>query len=306
MFKISVYLNNKASQGNDTKWEEVISEHFVNHVVKFRKPESKDLISQLVKEDIKDQVDYIFAVGGDGTVNTLVKFLVGSNIKLLVIPTGTANDFARELGIDNLEKAISALKSQQIRSVDVIKVNHEYMITNGGIGLTSNVAHKINEIRSKYPVFKKVMKYTGSFIYSIFIAKEMIGEMKISTYQIDSPDFSKVDKKVKAPIIMVNNQARIGGKFLVAPNTKNNDGYFNVLIFKHTSRLKLALTILKINLGIDVSGDEDLIAFETNELVLNVIRGKAVKFLGDGEILEDSESFSVSVLSKSLDVCAYS
>ena len=48
---------------------------------------------------------------------------------------------------------------------------------------------------------------------------------------MESPDFPLLDKLVKSPLILVNNQPFLGGKFPVAPGTKNDDGKFNVAIF---------------------------------------------------------------------------
>ena len=74
--------------------------------------------------------------GGDGSVRTLAGILAGTGIPLGVLPLGTLNHFARDLGIaPSLEAAIAVIAAGDVRSVDVAEVNGEIFINNSSIGL---------------------------------------------------------------------------------------------------------------------------------------------------------------------------
>ena len=119
-------------------------------------------------------IDYIFSVGGDGTANKIVQEIIGSKIKLLIIPAGTANDLARELDISgNIKSITKAFNQKTLLTLDAIKVNDQFMLTSGGLGLTSAVAEKINRYRKTVPGFKNLMKYSGDMVYPYFWQKNI-------------------------------------------------------------------------------------------------------------------------------------
>src|SRR4051794_6507291 len=71
-----------------------------------------------------DRTDVVVAAGGDGTVSAVAARLVGGQRKLGVIPGGTLNHFARDLGIpDDIEAAAAVLKTGRSRRVDVAELN---------------------------------------------------------------------------------------------------------------------------------------------------------------------------------------
>jgi len=77
--------------------------------------------------------------GGDGTVSDVAEALIGTDVPLGIIPVGTANVFAHELGIPlDLEGACALLGSQDsTTSVDAMKVGDQYFVLQIGIGIDS-------------------------------------------------------------------------------------------------------------------------------------------------------------------------
>ena len=66
-----------------------------------------------LQEDIQNKVDAIISVGGDGTANTLIQNMANTDVGLLVIPAGTANDLASELSDPkDIEKIIQCVRLQ--------------------------------------------------------------------------------------------------------------------------------------------------------------------------------------------------
>jgi diacylglycerol kinase family enzyme len=78
--------------------------------------------------------------GGDGSVSTLAGLLVGGTMPLGILPLGTLNHFAKDLGLPlDIEAAIAVIAAGQVRAVDVAEVNGRYFINNSSIGLYAHM-----------------------------------------------------------------------------------------------------------------------------------------------------------------------
>jgi diacylglycerol kinase family enzyme len=73
--------------------------------------------------------------GGDGSVNAAASGVTGTGAALAVLPLGTLNHFARDIGIANLEQAADAIAAGNVRQVDVGEVNDRLFLNNSSIGL---------------------------------------------------------------------------------------------------------------------------------------------------------------------------
>lgn len=81
-------------------------------------------------------VDVVIAGGGDGTLSTVAGALAGTEMPLGVLPQGTLNHFAKDLGIPlDLGEAVRAIAARNIAEVDVGQVNERVFINNSSLGL---------------------------------------------------------------------------------------------------------------------------------------------------------------------------
>lgn len=102
--------------------------------------------------------DAVVAAGGDGTVSTVASTLVGTITPLGVLPLGTLNHFAKDLGIPtDLEKAIQVIAARRIASVDVGEVNDRFFVNNSSIGVYPSIVEAREELKRlghrKWPAF---------------------------------------------------------------------------------------------------------------------------------------------------------
>ena len=307
MAQISVYLNALSSKSHSAFSEEELKKFFFRHEMVIHNPGSLDELNEQVLADVEKGTEYIFAVGGDGTMNTISQNLVGKKTKLMVLPTGTANDFAKELGMtNNLKKISKIFNAQTTKQIDAIKVNGKYMMTNGGIGMACEVASTVDRLRKNSPMFKKMMKTIGKETYSVVYAQKMLtSPYKARKVFIESKDSPLLNGLVNTPMILINNQEYIGGKFQVAPKTKNNDGKFNVTIFLHQNRFDFLKCTLQMMRGHYPTDDKNLISFETDHLTMNSADGEPLRFFGDGEIFQESNMIDLSIVPDALDVFTY-
>lgn len=94
-----------------------------------------------VKHAITEQPDAIVAAGGDGTVSGVAEHLVGSNVPLLILPLGTANLLARDLGIAlEIEEWFEALPLLGLRRIDGAEVNGRFFLHLVVVGLMPGIA----------------------------------------------------------------------------------------------------------------------------------------------------------------------
>jgi diacylglycerol kinase family enzyme len=294
MQNISVYLNQRASNGNND-WQGQISNALFRSNVEFMSPASIAELYEKLDMDVEKNVDAVLSVGGDGTVNTIIQRLAGTEVGLLVLPGGTANDFARTLGSSsNIKKVTQTIRQNVRKKIDLININGTFMATNGGLGFAADVALEINELRKSLPQFKSFMKFSGKSIYSVFLAKKLLQrEIKSYKFKIESKEFNET---VLSPLILINNQPALGGDFVVAPNTNHQDGLVNITIFKHQNRLELIACILKILQGEIPTDDKNLVSFETEMAKIDLLDDQSndgLAFFGDGEVFEKNKSWNV-------------
>ena len=300
MQNITVYMNSRASNSQND-WKEKISNGLFRSDIQYKSPLTIDELYEELDRDIKDEVATILSVGGDGTMNTLIQKLAGTEVALLVVPGGTANDLATTLGSNtSVNKIVQTIRENVKKRIDLVNINGRFMATNGGIGFAAEVAKEINELRKKYPSFKNFMKISGKNIYSLFLAKELLSKDILShRYQIESNEFSGT---VTSPLILINNQPTLAGSFTIAPNTNHMDGTVNVTVFTHENRLELVQAILSVLKNEDLSKDKNIICFETKNVQIDLLENKKLSFFGDGEIFEPAKTWNISVLEKGLSV----
>ena len=291
MQNISVYLNKHASNSSKD-WQGQISNALFRSHVEYQNPDGLDELYRQLDRDVENKIDAVLSVGGDGTMNTIIQRLAGTDIGLLVVPGGTANDFARVLGSSsNIKKITQTIRQNVRKKIDLISINGKFMATNGGLGFASDVALEINDLRKAYPQFKNFMKISGKSVYSLFLAKKLLNrEIKGYKFKIQSEQFNET---LVSSLILINNQPVFGGSFEVAPLTNHKDGTFNITILKHQNRLELIECIVKILRGDFPTNDSNLISFETNEVKIDLLDDEIMNFFGDGEILSTSNSWNI-------------
>lgn len=293
MQNISVYFNNRASN-SDQDWKGMINNALFRSNIDFKSPKDLTELYNDLDSDVTKNVDAVMSVGGDGTVNTIIQRLAGTEVGLVVVPGGTANDLACTLGSSQNIKKISQTIRQNVRKkIDLISVNGRFMATNGGLGFASEIADEINELRKEYPNFKNFMKISGKNIYSIFLAKKLLlKNLEAYKFQLN---YNNKEEIVHSPLILINNQPILGGNFEVAPMTSHNDGKFNLTIFKHTNRLELINCLVRILNNDFPKDDKNLQVIELEEVKIKKLEGSQLSFFGDGEVFEKSQTWDIKL-----------
>jgi len=115
------------------------------------------------------QFDAVVVGGGDGTIRTLASVLAGTDVPLGVVPLGTLNHFARDLGIPlPVEEAAAIIAAGRTRLVDLAEVNGETFINNSSIGIYPYMVidrerrmarHKLTKWMAMVPAFFRMLRH---------------------------------------------------------------------------------------------------------------------------------------------------
>ncbi len=174
--------------------------------------------TDLAKQAIQDKVDIIAAVGGDGSVNDIVRGIYGTDTLLAVLPKGSGNGLARSVGIPlDIKKGIAIINQFNPIEIDLGMANGQLFCSNAGIGFDAVVASE----------FKK-SKTRGFISYSWIITKFLW------SYKIPEYEFDMDGHKGKAALFMmtVANAIQLGYGFKIAPFADLSDGLFDVVLIR--------------------------------------------------------------------------
>lgn len=203
-----------------------------------------------------NQVDVVIVAGGDGTVLSVINGMIKmqqKDLPILILPLGTANDFARELNIYSLKDAMEALNEFKMKKVDLIKCiyfdkegNKKILYANSsaGIGFLSDIFS-----RQQTLVFRLMKSICGSFAYAIasFLRLAIASGYKANI---------KIDNQaIKEQIqMLVIRKTKMTGPVSLVPFAKPDSGQLNAALFGHTNvfnRFKIAMMMLMKNKPIE-------------------------------------------------------
>ena len=178
---------------------------------------------RVVQEALGRGAERIIAGGGDGTINAVANALIGDGkvkptAELGVFPLGTANDFARGLGLpsDDLAECLFIACTRKSRPIDVGVMNKRFFINVASAGFGA-------EITATTPVNLK--KALGGGAYTLM---GLVKALRLSPYrgQLLVPGEEPVDGSML--FMAVGNNHFAGGGFDVAPNAKLDDGLLDL------------------------------------------------------------------------------
>ncbi|MBD3274879.1 MAG: hypothetical protein GF372_06180 [Candidatus Marinimicrobia bacterium] len=153
--QIPVILNSEAGQiakeGDAAIAEKIKSGfHSVNLDVSLHKINGQDLEPQ-IQSLMRQQPEVIVAAGGDGTISSIANYITDTSIALGIIPLGTMNHFAKDLGIPlDISSAIRAIQEKNSHRVDVGTVNGRTFINNCSIGMYPQAVRERENFRQEF------------------------------------------------------------------------------------------------------------------------------------------------------------
>jgi len=216
---------------------------------------------EISRQSVKEGVDFIVAVGGDGTINEVASEMIGSQSILGIIPRGSGNGLARHLGIPrSVTKAINLINTTNTTKIDTASVNGRSFISIAGVGFDALVAKYFADSKRR-----------GFLAYFRIIA-EQYHNYRPKKYTLDFGN-GKVMKK----------ENQFGFNTSIAPNAKLNDGKLDICVVTKPFLVEVPLIanlllLRKINLSphVEIIPANSLTIIQPKNNVVN-IDGEAVK-----------------------------
>ena len=148
--RVAVITNTKAGTTPDPSPEQIRSALDAAGVSCALCPAEGHDLSAATHQAMQSKPQAVVAAGGDGTISAVASALAGSDIPLGVLPTGTLNHFAKDLGIPlQLQEAAQVIGAGNVRSIDIASVNGQIFINNSSIGIYPHIVQKRDEIRER-------------------------------------------------------------------------------------------------------------------------------------------------------------
>ncbi|MDT8758009.1 diacylglycerol kinase [Sphingomonas psychrotolerans] len=106
--------------------------------------EDPEQLEPTLRRALAAKPDLVILGGGDGTVSGLVDFIKGTGAALGVLPLGTANSFARSLGIPlDVDGAVDVIAKGELRRIDLGMIDGDYFANCAAIGLSPQIAENV-------------------------------------------------------------------------------------------------------------------------------------------------------------------
>src|SRR5213080_892228 len=222
----------------------------------------------LARRAVEDGFARIVAAGGDGTVNQVANGIAGSNCALGILPMGTVNVFAMELGLpsNDLELCWEIVQAGNIRLVDLPSANQKYFVQLGGIGLDAQ-AVKETSLASK--------RSLGPLSYLISAAQ--IAARQPPKLYIESENGSVGE----ASFVLIGNGRLYGGPFPFFKRAIIDDGQFDVVVFKRLGYLEIIKYLQDVIFSSEIRAPE-IEYFQTRHL--HITSEQDVPLELDGEL----------------------
>lgn len=220
----------------------------------------------------RSATDLIIAAGGDGTINAVAAQLVGSAKRLGVLPLGTLNHFAKDLGIPTeLEAAVQVAIEGRAAAVDVASVNGHYFLNNSSLGL--------------YPRMVAAREQEQEKGHNKWLAWLPALWQTLRRYPVLAVRMSADDRQLlrRTPIVFVgNNQYELEGWGL-GSRACLDAGRLHVSVMRHNGRAALARMFLYALFG-KLGAVEEFDSLCTRELWIDSRRTRLTASL-DGEVV---------------------
>ncbi|MDG5817699.1 diacylglycerol kinase family protein [Natronococcus sp. A-GB7] len=253
---------------------------------------------RFAREAGADGAELVVASGGDGTINEVVNGLAEAEAlertTLAVVPTGTGNNFASNLGIDGVGGAFDAIDTGRRRRIDLGTANGRAFVNScvGGLTAEASGATTPDEKRRL-----GVLAYVSCALETI----SSFDSLPIRATLEGGPDGSDANAPEtwtgEAMLVLVGNCRRFGGTRRAQANVE--DGLFEVTIVEDAPTTDLVGEAALA--GLFERGERHIVRHRVSSLTLESLRSEPIEYSLDGEML-DAETLELETEANTLEV----
>lgn len=234
MNSVLIVTNFNAGRKNAIKYKKAV----IDFVLKFTKTFKFVDIDEFKNTDVAPY-DTILSMGGDGTVNKVLPYLVNTDKVLGIIPCGTANLLAAKLGLSSkIKRSLKIIENNNISKIDLMDINGMYSALRCGFGYDADIICKTPQS------LKNKFGYFAYFIAGIIFALRL--KKKHYSFIIDNQHY-ETDSSC---IIFANASNMYKNWASVGNSSSIDDGYIDIFVLKTANPIFFFIEFLFILLGI--------------------------------------------------------
>jgi len=279
-----LFIVNPGSGSDEVNFKDEITAYFKESEHKsavYELPASCSVeeIKQIIK---KAKPDRVAAVGGDGTIKLVAECLIQTDTPLGIIPAGSANGMAKELGIPlALNEALDTVVKGNPKKIHAVMVNDELCIHLSDIGFNAYLVKKFDDL-----THRGMWGYTKAAWHALWNHHKMEVEIKINNEIIRSA----------AAMVVIANATMYGTGVKINPEGKLDDDVFEVVLVKKYS----VMEILKLKFTNRAVNPNNIELFQATNLSIKT-RHRA-HFQVDGEYLGKVNKIEAEIIPGAINV----
>ncbi|HMH22552.1 MAG TPA: YegS/Rv2252/BmrU family lipid kinase [Puia sp.] len=241
----------------------------------------------------KQQVTDIVICGGDGTVNAVAAALMGTDVRIGIIPMGSGNGLAFAARIPKSPaKALDIVFAGRASAIDGFTINDQFSCMLCGIGFDASVAYEFAR-----------QKRRGLQTY-VRVSLKNFFRVSPWSFRIHFPD-QAYSFSADAFFISIANGNQFGNNFTIAPKASLHDGLVDIVVVKKMNKLRLVFSVLNQILGNNAvlktseleqqaAGKKNILYFQTSSLIIDNPQRAPLHI--DGDPSTTSERFVIRIV----------
>ena len=240
--------------------------------LRIHRTSSNDDFSTFFKDRSFEDCEAVIVAGGDGSFNRTVNALKENNLDIPVgiIPAGTANDFARHIGIpDSIQNAINVVSKLNYKKLDLGKANGRYFVNVCSGGLLTNISHNIDT---------ELKNTLGKLAYYIK-GVQQLPRFRSLKFRITTKEDTYEENLF---LFLVLNGSSAGGFNRIGEYASMKDGKLDFVGIKACPVNDMPSVFRKILMG-DHLEDKNILFFQTDYLVIECLEEENLPSDIDGE-----------------------
>jgi diacylglycerol kinase (ATP) len=285
--KIAVIAHNRKSMGGGLiQLRQVLSDHGVDDPQWYEVPKSK-FVPERIERARKRGATLFFAWGGDGTVQRSIDAMVGHPGTLAILPAGTANLLATNLGIPtDLEQAVIAGLRGHDRVLDVGRINGEHFAVMAGTGLDALMIRDADRgLKDRFG--RAAYVWTG--------ARHVRHELTPTTVLVDGDPWFDGE----ASCVLIGNVGTISGGITAFDEARPDDGKLDLAVVTADGVVQWARTLTRAAVG---HTDRSPLVQMTTAKKIKVVTTRKLPYELDGGDRKKTDTLKIKVVPNAITI----
>lgn len=231
-------------------------------------------LTEIAKELSSKYKCRFYSVGGDGTLNEVITGMINTDSEIVVIPSGTGNDFIKSISkYSGMRKIVLESINRQSSKVDILKINKDrYCINILNCGFDAMVAKNVDNFRI-FRFLSGKIKYNLAIFYTLLANRNYKFKIRYSNDKIIKGYFT---------LAVIANGKYYGGGICPCPDADVKDGIADLCLVNSTTITNKILLLPKYKKGEHI-GHKKVIIDKSNKV--SIVSTRKFPFSIDGEVL---------------------